>query len=72
MKTYRIDRKVRRTMTVGELKKKLDEYPDEMPVFGEWEGVHGIINPDGFETEWPTWWHEEDQCDCLRIDVEDY
>jgi hypothetical protein len=39
------------TMTVKELREKLAEYPDEMPVFGEWEGVQGYIVPEDFTIE---------------------
>ena len=33
------------TMTVGELKKKLEEYPEEMPIFAEWESCRAYIEP---------------------------
>jgi len=37
------------TMTVSELIEVLKKYPDDLPVFGEWEGVLGFIEPYCFE-----------------------
>ena len=72
MKTFRqrTGEKVGETMTVAELKKKLDEFPDDMPVFGAWEGVWGHFEPENFSLETLDWCHPEDRCDCLIIDVE--
>lgn len=50
------------TMTVAEVRAKLAEYPDDLPVFGGWEGVWGKIAPDSFAVIEG----------ALVIDVEDY
>jgi len=52
------------TLTVAELKKELDKYPDDMPVYAQWEGVYACIDPDLMDTE-----HYK-EVDCLIIDVE--
>lgn len=74
MKTfrYRLGHEAGSTMTVAELRAKLAEYPDDMPVFGGWESVEGYITPDGFAVERTHKGHLDDECDCLVIDVEDY
>ena len=57
------------TLTVGELKKKLNEYPDEMPVVGRYEAAYGetfsMLTVNNFFTKrhgCPTGTH-----DCLVI-----
>lgn len=60
------------TMTVKELREKLSEYPDDMPVFGEWEGCYGFIIPQNFSTVRTGKGYADDICDCLLIDVNDY
>jgi hypothetical protein len=60
------------TMTVAELREKLNEYPQDMPVFGGWEGVKGYVRQDSFNVERVGKGHPEDECDCLVIDVETY
>ena len=61
-----------RTMTVSELREKLNEYPQDMPVFGTWESVCGYIGPDDFCVEKIHKGDETEECDCLLIDVEGY
>ncbi len=39
----------RTTMTVGELRAKLAEYPDDMGVMAEWEGTYNGILSKHFE-----------------------
>lgn len=39
------------TMTVGELKAKLDQFPDHYPVFATWEGVMAPIQPQNIGVE---------------------
>ncbi len=58
------------TMTVGELRALLAEYPDDMPALVTWEGVYRFIQPDGFEVK--DYWgpHPEDFAWCLVIDAE--
>lgn len=74
MKTFRYElgHEAGKTMTVAELKKKLDGYPDDMPVFGTWEGVRGYVVPKNFSVEKVSKGHPDDRCDCLLIDVEGY
>lgn len=60
------------TMTVAELRAKLAEYPDDMPVFGGWEGVNGCITPESFDIERTHKGNKAEACDCLIIDVNDY
>ena len=60
------------TMTVAELREKLNEYPQDMPVFGTWEGVNGYIRPDDFWVETVHKGDESEACPCLLIDVEGY
>lgn len=50
MKTYhyKLGHVAGATMTVKELREKLALYPDEMPVFGTWEGVAAYIIPEAF------------------------
>ncbi len=38
-----------RTMTVGELRAKLAEYPDEAGVIAEWEGCYHPLKSGAFE-----------------------
>lgn len=38
-----------KTITVAELKRKLDKYPDDMPVLATFDGTWRIINPDRFD-----------------------
>ena len=53
------------TYTVGELIEKLKEYPEDLPVFAEWEGIRTSIYPTCFSLDdywgFPT----------LAIDVEE-
>jgi hypothetical protein len=61
-----------KTMTVGELREKLCNYPPDMPVLGQWEGTWNNIRPDGFEVLPEDECHPDDRCDVLIIDVEDH
>jgi len=63
-----------RTMTVSELKAKLDNYPDDMPVIATWEGVHAYIDDfcEEFEIGKVHKGDKSQECDCLIIDVESY
>ena len=60
------------TMTVAELKAALEEYPDDMPVFAEWEGVNGYIKKDNFSIENVHKGDKSEECRCLVIWVEAY
>ena len=55
------------TMTVAELREKLNEYPQDMPVFATWEGVLAPITSEHFATVKPM-----NDLERLEIDVEDY
>lgn len=75
MKTFRYElgHVAGQTMTVAELREKLNEFPQDMPVFGLWETCAGYIRPDSFLVEKGyTKGHPDDAEDCLFIDVEAY
>ena len=75
MKTFRypLGHVAGSTMTVGELRAKLAEYTDDMPVFAEWEGVHAYVTPDHFFVEHDVGkGYEPDHCACLLISVDQY
>ena len=74
MKTFRFPagHKAGQTMTVGELKNKLEAYPEDMPVLAEWEGCHAYIEPEMFEVMSVSKGHKEDECAGLVIDVNLY
>ena len=59
------------TMTVSELRERLNDFPQDMAVFGLWEGVWGEIRPDDFSVvkygDGP-----EGNEDCLVIDVDQH
>jgi len=57
------------TMTVSELREKLNEFPQDMPVFCLWENVAGEIRPDGFVVQ-RYHAHHDTACDVLMIDVD--
>ena len=74
MKTfrYRLGHIAGQTMTVGELKNALAEYPDDMPVLAEWESCRAYIEKSNFEICVVGKGHHEDECDSLVIDVNFY
>lgn len=69
---YRWGGKAGDTVTVAELKAKLSEYPDDMPVFCTWEGVDGYVEGKNFEVKKVHKGDTSEECDCLVIDVEKY
>lgn len=71
MKTFRyaLGHVAGATMTVAELRELLTKYPDDMPVFAEWEGCHAYIEPEMFSVESAAKGFEADRCDCLVVDV---
>jgi len=74
MKTFRYPKghEAGKTMTVLELKKKLESYPDDMPVLATYEEMHGYVVPDSFSVDKVSKGYVDDECDCLIIDVERY
>ena len=74
MKAFRheLGHEVGETLTVAELKDKLDKYPCKMPVMATWEGVLAYVNDENFDTGFVTKGKEEDGEICLIIDVERY
>lgn len=74
MKTfhYKDGRKAGSTMTVSELREALEKYPDDMPVFAEWEGVLGYVREEFFNIETTYKGDEAEACQCLVIWVEKY
>lgn len=60
------------TMTVAELREKLNEFPQDMPVIAEWEGTWNFIEPDAFAVEKYEHGHPEDYADVLVINVENH
>lgn len=69
---YKLGHKAGQTMTVAELKQKLNEYPGDMPVFAEWEGVRAYVEPENFSVKKVGKGHRDDECDGLVIWVEHY
>jgi hypothetical protein len=59
------------TMTVAELREKLNDFPQDMPVLATWESVITFFTHDNFKVE-RYGDHHEDACDCLVIDVDQY
>ena len=57
------------TMTVAELREKLNEFPQDMPVLAAWESICCEFRPDGFKVE-RYGDHPDDACDSLMIDVD--
>lgn len=74
MKTFRYHgwTEGKTTMTAGELRTKLLEYPYDMPVFALWEGVYAPIQPSELRVERHDKCVAEDACDVLEIDVNSY
>lgn len=70
MHTFTSDngREVEKTMTVAELRAKLAEYPDDMPVMAEWESCPTGIRPENFSIGPVSMW-EGPKAQCLVIDV---
>lgn len=60
------------TFTVKELIDTLSKYPDDMPVFGEWEGVKGVIEETSFSTQLIHKGNADDTQESLLIYVERY
>ena len=57
-------------MTVSELREKLNEYPQDMPVIAQWEGTWNHFTPESFRLGRHMYCHADDVCDVLIIDVE--
>lgn len=60
------------TLTVKELIYHLSKYPSDMPVFGEWEGVKGVIEESSFSTKLVHKGNADDTQESLLIYVERY
>lgn len=60
------------TITVGELRELLLSYPDDMPIFAEWEGCDAYIDKDNFNIETVSKGNDDDKCECIVIDVNRY
>lgn len=58
------------TMTVSELREKLNEFPQDMPVLAEWEGTWNSFEPECFAAKRSDHWHQDDNCEVLVINVE--
>jgi hypothetical protein len=58
------------TMTVAELREKLNEFPQDMPVVAQWEGTWNCFDAKNFLVQRSTGWHQDDNCDLLTIDVD--
>lgn len=73
MKTFRYPKgnEAKTTVTVKELIEILQEYPDEMPVFFEWETVYAPFKSCEVEED-VHWGFMGDASDCLIINVNDY
>lgn len=42
---------IRLTMTVGEIKQKLEDYPDDMAVILQWDDCYWNLTPECFELD---------------------
>jgi hypothetical protein len=69
---YKLGHEAGATMTVGELKKALDDYPDEMPVILDWEGVNAFVNSSDWRTGLVHKGEQGDECECLLIWAEHF
>lgn len=74
MKTFRyaLGHEAGTTLTVGELIEALKNYPPQMPVMCEWEGCNAFVKEENFGISKVTKGHQDDACDCLVIDVNQY
>ena len=74
MKTfrYRLGHFAGQTMTVAELRAKLSEHPDDMPVMAYWEGQDAYIGQDCFKVKKVNMGYLDDECDVLSICVDIY
>lgn len=54
------------------MRELLTTYPDGMPVFAEWEGVHAYVRPEMFSVMRVSKARERDACGCLVVDVNKY
>jgi hypothetical protein len=54
------------TLTAGELRERLNDYPPDTPVFATWEGVMASFKPENMVLE------KYSLVDCVVIDVENY
>ena len=74
MKTlhYKLTKRTKETMTVGELIKKLHKYDEAMPVLATWEGVDGLVQPQLFDVEKYYCNSHGEEIHHLSIDVEKY
>ena len=74
MKTFRYPKGhvLGTTMTVAELREKLNEFPQDMPVIAQWEGTWNFFESSNFDVVRSSegWSHSEDACDVLIIDVD--
>ena len=69
---YKLGHEAGTTLTVGGLMEALTQYPYDMPVFVQWEGVNAFVGVENFDIEEVTKGHDDDKCDCLVIDVNHY
>lgn len=74
MKTFRYPKghEDGKTMTVAELREKLNEFPQDMPVVAEWESVWTFFQPERLKVVRAQGWHPDDNCDVLVIDVDQF
>jgi hypothetical protein len=59
----------KQTMTVKELREALEEFPDNMPIFAEWETVCGPLDSRFFTIQPIGYGFADDNEDCLIMDV---
>lgn len=60
------------TCTVAELREILSQYPDDIPVFAQWEGCNGYVTNDSVSITMVHKGDKLDSCECLVIDVNNY
>lgn len=59
------------TATVGDMIEFLSQFPSEMPMVATWEGIHTAIKFDRVESGFNRG-HEDDSCDTLIFDADQY
>ena len=74
MKAFKYGAGQVKTMTIAELRGKLNEYPQDMPVLASWEGVITPFRsaPEHFDVVPYYGTDPNEKCDCLIINVDQY
>lgn len=60
------------TLTVGELRELLDDYPADLPILATWDGGFAALYPDRFSLDEPPHRYMQGAPECLIIDVSEH